>query len=715
MGLAAESETDEALSHGNPSKQILTRIEKSFDYARSKQRLRRYTALAATLLTVSFVAAAASYLYAQEQVARAKAATEISETARKEADEQARLTKQAENKRIQAEADAEESKHQTAAAQQQQELALAREREATDSAMRQEQISAAQRLALHGERLLSDRLDSGLLLTAESLSIYDTYETRNALLNALQRRPRLLGYLDAKTLSASGRNWLDATLSANGELFAVRDRSGVTVWDIAKGKKIFDASNNALDFALNPDGRLLAISTIERLFLWDLKADRELAEVRQPCKYVTANLTFDPTGKYLAFTCGGKVFITKTTHAEEPLKLPGQPDGIESRNMAFNSDGKMLAAVGEGLMVWDMDTLTAQTGWPLGVDNGEDLNRKYHMATFSPNGKVLITTSDSRDKLVKWDVAARKQMAEYDFEPLSLATFNRKGDLLALGSDKGTIRLLDATTMEEVETLSTGSADNFRQLIFTQEDRKLLSVGKEVVVWDMSDDQHLARVLGQHKESISYDQLATMLGHHKESIRDVAFTPDGKYLVSCGGKDEPIVFRDARSGEPVDQPFHKAVKGARRLSFGRGGKMLAMVTKENSAEVVQLWDVEKGQLINTPYRPSKGHVGEMALSPDGKVLAVGFFELIFLNAVTGRQLGPSLDLLGPESIGSLTFSKDSSLLAVGTSRSNILLIDARTLKEIGRLSLSEDAYGDGVRSPVLRSPQTAPDVPPRLA
>lgn len=770
-GLAAEGETAEALLHGNPSKQVITRIEKAFAYARSKQRLRWYTALAATLLIVSLVAAGGSYLYAQQQVAQARSAKEISEIARKEtdrereaarsakreadeqtrlakraedqrikaeaeaeksrrqaaaaqqqrelararereatrqADEQARLAKQAEDQRIKAEAGAEESRRQASAAQQQQELAQAREHKATENAARLEQMSVARRLASQGERILSDRLDLALLLTTESLSIYDTYDTRNALLKALQRRPRLLGYLDAKTLSASGRAWFDAMLSANDELFAVSDGLGITVWDVAKAKKTFVPSERISTFALSSDGKLLAVSTIERLFLWDLQAQRELTEVREPCKYVSNDLIFDPMGKYLAFTCGGTVFVTPIDHADTPLKLPSQSAEIESHSIAFSADGRMLVAVGETLLVWDMKTLTAQKGWPRVVGADKYLKSKYDKAIFSPDGKVLITTSDTGDRLVRWDVAARRQTAEHKVEPVSAVTFNHKGDLLALGGDKGTIWLMDANTMEEVENLTTGGSYQLEQLIFTREDQKLLSIGREVLVWDMSDDQHLATVLQRNNENRrdgdQGDQiLLRALGVNKEKISDVAFTPDGKYLVTCGGEDEPVVFRDARGGQPVAQTFSEALKGARRLSFARGGKGLAIVTEENDSEVVQVWDVEKGQLLNTPYR-SRGRVGQMAFSPDGELLVVGYFEVTFINAGNGRQLRPPLDLLGPESIGSLTFSEDGEVLAVGTSRSNILLIDTESLEEIGRMSLTQDSAGEGVVQALAFSP-----------
>jgi len=66
---------------------------------------------------------------------------------------------------------------------------------------------------------------------------------------------------------------------------------------------------------------------------------------------------------------------------------------------------------------------------------------------------------------------------------------------------------------------------------------------------------------------------------HKALIRDVAFTPDGRYLVSAGDD-----------------------------------------------KAVRVWDIEKGKTVRIRGEIGAGHEGKifaMALSPDGRVVAVG--------------------------------------------------------------------------------------------
>jgi len=708
VGIAAESETLHALSNGNPSQTVIRRIEKAFNYTRSKQRLRRYTTLAASLLMVSVASSLGALLYAREQFAQAMTAKdeartqrlladgeraradgerEAADKAKQEAGAQAQLARDAEGERLKAEAGARNAERKTAVAEasagearHQQQVAEARQREATASAERQVKIGMSARLALQGARRFDDELGLGLVLNAEALDIYDTYEARNGLLSALLQRPRLLAYLDVglrDMRDLRGRAGGDALLSADEKTFAARNGSEVTLWDVASGEKILDLDireKNVVSFALSSNGKLLALGSVGKVFLWDVEARRELPKVKISGEDVH-KLAFDPAGKYLAFITRPEyaTYVVETARTSLPVRLPWRGLLSMASALAFSPDGKMLATAGVTVMIWNMDTLTAESGWPLAEDrvliSDDDV-------TFSPDGKTLVTASSEFGNINVWDVAGRRRLPEFRLGvSVSSVVFNHRGDLLAFGLGDGTIRLWDVGRMEEVERLWAGRERTVTRLAFTKDDARLISVAEEVLVWDMSGEQQIGRLLGKHPSGIS----------------DVAFSPDGRYIVSCDGAGGPVTIRDARSGELINHPFRGAVNGARALSFSRDGKLLAVIADVESDDgpVAQVWDFEKGRLISTPEGPGNKNVGKAALSPDGKLLAIGSDELTFWDVASGRQRGGAIEVPGTiANTQSLTFNPDGSLLALGTLEGDIFLVDARTFRQVGRVSIA---------------------------
>ena len=75
-------------------------------------------------------------------------------------------------------------------------------------------------------------------------------------------------------------------------------------------------------------------------------------------------------------------------------------------------------------------------------------------------------------------------------------------------------------------------------------------------------------------------------------IRAVAFSPDGKRIVS-GGFDGKVRFWDAEFGTPVGQPLegHKGVVSS--VAFSPDGKRIASGDEDG---VVRLWDAETGRI-----------------------------------------------------------------------------------------------------------------------
>jgi hypothetical protein len=84
IGIASEFESIDLLNTGNPSESVINRIEKSFRYSKSKERLRNYTIGASITLLALLTASVVATIYASNQL-------ETAETAKSEADKQRRV------------------------------------------------------------------------------------------------------------------------------------------------------------------------------------------------------------------------------------------------------------------------------------------------------------------------------------------------------------------------------------------------------------------------------------------------------------------------------------------------------------------------------------------------------------------------------------------------------------------------------------------------
>jgi WD40 repeat protein/serine/threonine protein kinase len=383
----------------------------------------------------------------------------------------------------------------------------------------------------------------------------------------------------------------------------------VTIWDIKKGTAaVFRGPTKAINcLAFSPnDARLVICSDDGLLSIWDVANEKVVGHYRGAMG-ITSIFTAD-SNRVLTLEGGPAIRSRDVTRAPECLVLRGA-----AMHVALSPDGKLVATSGKFIVLWDADTGKK-------LHTMENKKGSLEALAFSPDGAFLAAAihRNYTGGVLVWDVKTGqlvKALPDPDLTtaaPCTTVAFSPDGKLLAAGAVDRTVRVWDFDT------------------------------GKE-----------------RHR-----------LGGHTRSLTGVAFTQDGKRLVSASGGLQYMVPRDPREPNPLG----------------------LMDDDRTAIPDLKVWDVATGQELRTLSLPERDKEPQLALSPDGKTVVCGFQGNIlrFYNLSTGELVA---ELKGSSRLAlGLALSPDGRrMVAVGEQGDrNIRLCDARTGEEILTLGYHPD-------------------------
>ena len=394
------------------------------------------------------------------------------------------------------------------------------------------------------------------------------------------------------------------TLAACGEdsEIILHDVAGQTRPRRLKGHT---ASVNALAFS--PDGKTLASGGSDlAVILWDVASGQPRPKRGKPRNSVNA-VTFSPDGKILASGGWDKAIslwkVGEDGLAIPPRHIPKQPDVINS--LAFSGDGKTLASGGwdKKVTLWDVETghrledlpvlhkdiisgvaFGGPTGWTLASGSWDRTVLLWDAAPGHAYGKALDLSflAEPPGAPAPMGTGHKEQIPAPEGSPLRTATnpatwpaikglaFSRKGGMLALTADDGTIVLWDRVKQRRIRVLP-GAPPGVDGVDFDPTGERLAvpADAGRVAIWDVSKGEAPALRLEPPDHGGGAAQRSIDRSAGTRAV--AAFSPAGDLLASLG-HDGVIWIYELPSGRQVRFLDHILVPNS--LPESRGALVL---------------------------------------------------------------------------------------------------------------------------------------------
>ena len=269
-------------------------------------------------------------------------------------------------------------------------------------------------------------------------------------------------------------------------------------------------------------------------------------------------------------------------------------------SLAFGPEGKTLAVYATDRMVriWDLEAQQVIKRIPAQESGGHQ-----GAVALSADGVWLaVGELNGEIRLFNLNTAGKERRIVASEESITALAFSPDSKVLASGSgfsDK-TIRIWVVPTGEAAGTL-VGHDSWVASLAFGPDGKTLASASGDQTIrfWDVTNQKQISLLRG-----------------HLDEVYSLAFSPDGKRLVSSS-KDGEVKIWDATVNHS-DQTSRDAPVPVFKFAFSPDSKDLVTLNRDG---VVALWDPVNARQRETIS--TVGGDGEMAISLDGRLLAIG--------------------------------------------------------------------------------------------
>jgi len=401
-------------------------------------------------------------------------------------------------------------------------------------------------------------------------------------------------------------------------LFTADEDGKLREWEVEKqnnkGRELLIENNSRKSslnaVALSPDSPILAAGTnLGYINIWNVASETQGPKLAahadtEPKNSSIQSLAFSPNGNLFASgSLGGTVRLWHLLQPQDTISvLKAHAGPVKSVVFDPNAERFVYGGDDEKVFIW---TLNPFSFAPMTLP---DQKSSVRALAFSANGRFIASGSDENGEVRIWrtnklkgDPSTRKELTQGVF---TLA-FNPVGATLAAGSVNGMIAFWEGETFRYNPALNLkhDGEGSVRSLVFSPDGKSLISAGGRgsLIVWDYGK----MKITSRNKKNLP-------------GISSVAVSPDGAKL-AVGEDDGKLSLLSFPGLNPIQVlSTGKSPSQIKAVAFSSDTTMLAAACADGS---VRLWDLRR---LNAPLILN-GHskdkvVTAVSFSPDNQKL-----------------------------------------------------------------------------------------------